>query len=167
MDLQAVVEEVRVNLDAVFDDGRIDLRIDQRLPVVRGDRTRLVQVFQNLLENAVKFLGEQPLPVIEIGYQRDDSTATFFVRDNGIGIDSRYHERIFGLFERLDIGSDGTGVGLALTKRIVEHHDGEIWVKSVGIPNRGTTFLFTLPLPTVLSRAALASHSPGLRYRHS
>lgn len=146
IDLQALVQEVTGILAGVFDSQRIELDVSSSLPLVRGDRTRLVQVFQNLLENAVRFLGDQPAPAIKIGCLKEEALATFFVRDNGMGIEPRYHDRIFTLFERLDPSGEGTGVGLALTKRIVEHHGGQIWVESPGTPQSGSTFLFTLPL---------------------
>lgn len=108
-----------------------------------GDRTRLVEVFQNLVDNAVKFMGREKAPRVEIGADRVGGETVFFVRDNGIGIDPRYQPKLFGLFEKLDPGSDGTGIGLALVKRIVEVHGGRIWVESEG-PGKGTTFRFTL-----------------------
>ena len=145
IDLQVLVNEVTGILAGAFDTRRVELKVSSSLPLVRGDRTRLLQVFQNLLENAVRFLGDQPDPSIEIGCLKTDGLATLFVRDNGMGIEPRYHDRIFTLFERLDPAGEGTGVGLALTKRIVEHHGGEIWVESEGTPQSGTTFLFTLP----------------------
>lgn len=115
------------------------------LPVVYGDRQGLSQMLQNLMDNAAKFMGDQPDPVIEIGAKATDenSFATLYVRDNGMGIDPKYHQRIFVLFNRLDPGVEGTGVGLALVKRIVELHEGRIWVESeVG---KGAAFHFTLP----------------------
>ena len=98
---------------------------------------------QNLIDNAAKYMGEQPDPSIEIGLRGfSDSKPIFFVKDNGIGIAREYHERVFGLFNKLDPKSEGTGVGLALVKRIVEVHGGKIWIESdAGV---GTTFLFTL-----------------------
>ena len=115
------------------------------LPTVYGDRARLVEVVQNLIDNAVKYMGNQPDPRIEIGARvsEDPSQTVFFVRDNGIGIDPQYHERVFGLFNKLDTTSDGTGVGLALVKRIVEVHGGRIWIESAGV-GAGATFCFTL-----------------------
>ena len=92
---------------------------------------RLLEVIQNLLDNAVKFMGEQSQPVIEIGTQGEENgMPVFYVRDNGIGIAPKYHERIFGLFNKLNPGAEGTGVGLAIVKRIVEVHGGRIWVES-------------------------------------
>ncbi|HET9906410.1 MAG TPA: PAS domain S-box protein, partial [Anaerolineales bacterium] len=105
------------------------------LPIVYGDRLRLTEILQNLLDNAAKYMGEQPAPTIEIGQQEDaEGQFIFFVRDNGIGIAPEYHERIFGLFDKLDSRSEGTGVGLALVKRIIEFHGGRIWVESEGVP---------------------------------
>ena len=114
------------------------------LPVVYGDRQRLTEVLQNLLDNAIKYMGNQPDPRIEIG-QHDEEAGRpiIFIKDNGIGIAPEYHERIFGLFNKLDPLSDGTGIGLALVKRIVEVHGGRIWVESE--PGKGSTFYFSLP----------------------
>jgi signal transduction histidine kinase len=98
----------------------------------------MVEVLQNLIVNATKFMGDQPQPLIEIGI-RDK---IFYVRDNGIGIAAEYHERIFGLFNKLDQFSDGTGIGLALVKRIIEVHGGRIWIESE--TGKGATFFFTL-----------------------
>ncbi len=123
--------------------------IDPGLPVVFGERLRLRQLYHNLLANAVKYMGEESAPRIEVGARRDGGApegegTVLFVRDNGMGIDARYHERVFGLFERLDAADEGTGVGLALAKRIVELHGGRIWVESEG-PGKGSAFCFTLP----------------------
>jgi len=114
------------------------------LPSVMGDPTRLLEVFLNLLENAIKFMGGQAEPRICIGAQERDGMVCCFVQDNGIGIDRDYHDHVFGLFERLDAKVDGTGVGLALVKRIIEVHGGEIQVESDG-SGQGSRFLFTLP----------------------
>jgi signal transduction histidine kinase len=113
--------------------------------IVRGDRERLVELLQNLLDNAGKFMGDQPEPSISIGLRDDPGGGerVFFVRDNGIGIEHPHHERIFDLFHRLDPRGDGTGVGLALAKRIVETHAGRLWVESEG-RGRGAAFCFTL-----------------------
>jgi len=97
----------------------VQVHIAPDLPVVMGERPRLLEVLQNLLDNAVKFMGAQPQPCIHFGVRREPEETVCYVRDNGIGIAPRYHEKVFGLFERLDRSSDGTGIGLALVKRIM------------------------------------------------
>jgi signal transduction histidine kinase len=124
--------------------GNVTVEIQPGLPTVYGDRKRLVEVLQNLIDNAAKYMGGQPQPRIEIGYNGEENGSLhFYVRDNGIGIAQEYHERIFGLFEKLDAQSEGTGIGLTLVKRIVEFHGGRIWVESE--PQKESTFFFTLP----------------------
>jgi signal transduction histidine kinase len=113
-------------------------------PTVYGDRPRLREVLENLVDNAAKFTGDQPDPRVEIGARRDDDETVFYVRDNGIGIDPRYHDKVFGLFEKLDARTKGTGVGLAIVKRVVEVHGGRVWVESEG-DGQGSAFCFTLP----------------------
>jgi len=120
------------------------LEVAPNLPVVHGDRGRLVALMQNLLENAAKFAGDRSEPRIEVGSRSDEGGLTLFVRDNGVGIEPRYHEKVFGLFERLDPAVDGTGIGLTLAQRTVEVHGGRIWVESEG-RGSGTTICFTLP----------------------
>lgn len=122
----------------------IEVDIQEGLPVVQGDRVRILEVIQNLLDNSAKFMGDQGNPRIEIGARGEGEDAVFFVRDNGVGIELRHHERIFGLFDKLDPGGEGTGVGLALVKRIIELHGGRIWVESEG--GKGSAFYFTLPV---------------------
>jgi signal transduction histidine kinase len=129
-----------------LDEGRVVVEIAPDLPVVRADRRRLLEVLQNLVENAAKFAGEEGEPRIEIGTRHDGSEPVFYVKDNGRGIEPRFLERIFELFEKLEPGMDGTGVGLALVRRIVEAHGGRAWAESDG-PGRGATFCFTLPAP--------------------
>jgi signal transduction histidine kinase len=125
--------------------GDIRVDVEKELPIVNGDRPRLVEVLQNLIDNAAKFMGDQPAPRIEIGTRKERGQQVFFVKDNGIGINPSYHERIFGLFDKLDPRSEGTGVGLALAKRIIEVHGGRIWVESQG-KDKGSMFCFTLPV---------------------
>ena len=120
----------------------VQVKLATGLPRVVGDRTRLVEVVQNLLDNAVKFMGDQTAPLIEIGV-RDEGVPVFFVKDNGMGIDPRYQDKVFGLFDKLDPKSEGTGIGLALVKRIITMHGGRVWIESEG-PGTGTTFCFTL-----------------------
>ena len=115
------------------------------MPTVKCDRTRMGQVFVNLISNASKFMGQNnEEPIIEVGYDGQDSCHKFYVRDNGIGIDKEYHEKIFHVLQRLnDIKTEGTGVGLAIVKKIVESFGGEIWVDSA--KGKGTTMYFTVP----------------------
>ncbi len=102
---------------------------------------------QNLIDNAAKFMGDQKEPRIVIGTRKAGMETIFFVKDNGAGIEPRHQERVFNLFDKLDPKSAGTGVGLALVKRIVEVHGGRIWVESEG-QEKGATFLFTLGDPS-------------------
>lgn len=143
-------EAVQLVSGSIVEAG-VTVKIASDLPTVRGDRSRLLQVIQNLVENAVKFMGMQSHPKIEIGARTEDTRTVFFVRDNGIGIEPRNQARIFDLFTKLDEGAKGTGLGLALVKRIVEIHGGRIWVESQGL-GKGSTFCFTLgstsPLPS-------------------
>jgi PAS domain S-box-containing protein len=113
-------------------------------PTVYGEHPRLLEVLENLVDNAVKFMGDQPEPRIEIGVRRDGKETVFYVQDNGIGIDPHYHDEVFGLFKKLDPGVEGTGAGLAIVKRIVKVHGGRVWVESEG-EGQGSTFCFTLP----------------------
>lgn len=122
----------------------IAVHIQPDLPQVYGDRPRLVEVLQNLLDNAAKFIGTHKQPCITIGQEGEqDGCPVFYIRDNGMGIAPEHHDRIFGLFNKLDPKTDGTGVGLALVRRILEVHGGRVWIQSeVG---KGATFFFTLP----------------------
>ena len=122
----------------------VQVTVDTGLPVVYGDRSRLLEVLQNLIDNAVKFMGDEPNPRIEIGARKDGEDTACFVRDNGIGINPRYHDKVFQLFDKLDQKSRGTGVGLAIVKRVIEAHRGRTWVESEGI-GHGSTIFFTIP----------------------
>ena len=122
----------------------VEVEIEEEMPVIYGDRLRLLEVYQNLIDNAVKFMGDQRAPRLEIGARQNGSDVECWVQDNGLGIAAAYHEKIFGLFERLEADGEGTGIGLALVKRIVEVHGGRIWVESEG-QGQGSTFYFTLP----------------------
>nr|HPG58135.1 ATP-binding protein [Candidatus Wallbacteria bacterium] len=114
------------------------------LPSVFGDRKRIFEVIQNLVENAIKFKRDDADPEIEIGAKSSGDSTIVYVRDNGIGIESKYFENVFGLFNKLNTSSAGTGIGLALVKRIAEVHGGKAWVESDG-PGHGSVFYFSLP----------------------
>ena len=142
---EVVMEAVQLLFGNIQHQGRtVDFEIAPGLPLVYGDRARLLQVMQNLLDNALKYMGEQPNPRIEIGWRDAPDEIHLFVRDNGIGIEAEQQEKIFGLFEKLDPRAQGYGVGLALVKRIIEVHGGRVWVESEG-EGKGSTFWFSLP----------------------
>jgi PAS domain S-box-containing protein len=118
--------------------------MSEPLPTVIANPSLLVQLFQNLVSNAIKFAGDEPLEIC-IGIQRQESEWRFSVKDNGVGIEPPHFDRIFRIFQRIESGVDrpGTGIGLANCKKIVEHHGGRIWVESR--PEEGSTFFFTIP----------------------
>ena len=114
------------------------------LPSVRGDAAQLAQVFQNLLSNAIKYQANGTRPEVKVTARYDGTYWTIAIKDNGIGFDSKYSERIFGLFKRLHTDEyPGTGLGLAICRRIIERHGGRIWAEST--PGEGSTFYFSLP----------------------
>ncbi|MBK7316911.1 ATP-binding protein [Candidatus Villigracilis affinis] len=126
---------------------KIKFEVQEDMPAIHCDRIRIVEVLQNLVSNSIKFMGDQPEPHIQIGFAgRDDVKGypIFFVKDNGSGIEPQHHERVFNLFSRLNPEMEGTGIGLAIVKRVIEVHGGRIWLESQGV-NKGSTFFFTLP----------------------
>ncbi len=128
--------------DGLLKAKQVQLEIDSIFPFVHVDRARIVQVMQNLITNAVKFMGDQPNPRIRIAFEEIDGEHIFSVSDNGIGIASEHHEQIFELFNKLNPEMEGTGIGLGLVKKIIEVHHGRIWVESE--LGKGSTFKFTL-----------------------
>jgi len=136
-------DAVNLVLGRIEDKG-IAINIWPSLPTVLVDRARIVELLQNLIDNAAKYMGDQPAPKIEIGSREENRETVFFVRDNGIGIKPEYKQTVFGLFDQLNPKAEGTGVGLAISKRIVEVHGGRLWVESDG-PGKGSTFCFTIP----------------------
>jgi signal transduction histidine kinase len=143
-DLIILVKETLEILDARIRSKNVSVRIAPDLPIMYCDRVRLREVFENLIANAVKYTGRQPNPAIEIGVRSTQDEQIIFVQDNGMGIEARYLTRIFTLFEKLDPTIEGTGIGLALVKRIIETHGGRIWAESAGL-GKGSTFCFTIP----------------------
>lgn len=126
---------------------KIKFEVQENMPTIHCDRIRIVEVLQNLVSNSIKFMGDQPEPHIQIGFAgRDDVKGypIFFIKDNGSGIEPQHHERVFNLFSRLNPEMEGTGIGLAIVKRVIEVHGGRIWLESQGA-NKGSTFFFTLP----------------------
>jgi len=140
-----VVDEVLDIMAGVFNEQKVEiLHYDDTNVMMFGDRPRFCQIWQNLIENAVKYSYEQESPRVEVGIRDVGSEPVFYVKDNGIGIDPDYHKKIFNLFEKLDPGSSGVGIGLAMVRRIVEKFGGRIWVESEG-KGTGSCFCFTLP----------------------
>ncbi len=144
--LETIVRDAINLLEGQIDQKGVQVVVADGLPEIYGDPARLIQVLQNLIDNAVKFMGNQPNPKIETGQREDDADGNpvFFVRDNGMGIAPEHLDRVFGLFDKLDSQADGTGIGLATVKRIIETHGGMIWVESEGL-GKGSTFCFTIP----------------------
>jgi signal transduction histidine kinase len=123
--------------------SNVQVEIQSNLPNVSACRNKLLTILQNLIENALKYMGSQSEPHIKIGARNDGDELVFFVEDNGIGIDPRNHQKVFGLFVKLNENSEGTGIGLAMLRRILEADRGRIWVESRGI-GYGCRFCFTL-----------------------
>jgi len=142
-DLDDAFDRALANLHAAIEESGAAISAEP-LPTVVADASQMTQLLQNLIGNALKFHGAEPVEV-RVGAERHNGQWTFGVADNGIGIDPKHAERIFAIFQRLHTREEypGTGIGLALCRKIVERHGGRIWVESE--PGRGTTFRFTLP----------------------
>ena len=138
-----IVQDALRVVEGLLQEKHVKVEVDADLPSIYGDRVRLTEIIQNLVDNAAKFTGNQSHPVIRIGTRMDNGTQVFFVSDNGIGIEEDHRERVFGLFNKLDANTEGTGIGLALVKKIVEVHEGTIWIEN-NLTDTGTTFCFTL-----------------------
>jgi signal transduction histidine kinase len=145
IEFEEIVQDAVALVSGQLRDKNVWITVQDNLPTIYGDRSRLVEIMQNLLDNAAKYTGTQIHPHIEVGVRDDNGENVFFVKDNGLGIDTAHHERIFGLFNKLNPLSEGTGIGLALVKRTIEIHGGRIWVESDGL-GQGSAFLFTVPI---------------------
>jgi PAS domain S-box-containing protein len=142
-DCEAIFADVVSNLGSAIEENGATVTHDP-LPTVMADRNQLTSLFQNLLSNAIKFRAADP-PVVHVSARRNESEWLFSVRDNGIGIDPEQFERVFLIFQRLHGKSEysGTGVGLAICRKVVKQHGGKIWIESQA--GKGSTFYFTLP----------------------
>ncbi len=144
LDLPHVLNNVQRNMDAVISDTSAEIILENIPPSIYANKTKITQLFQNLIANGIKFRAKDTKPCIQLSCEDKNQYWQFQVKDNGIGIEKEYFDRIFGLFKRLHGKSefDGSGIGLAYCKRVVEKHDGEIWLESeVG---KGTSFFFTI-----------------------
>ena len=145
IDLNTLLSDVKKNLAYSLEEKKVDLKVSKNFPKVTCDRIRISEIFSNLISNAIKYSKKDVKPVIEIGYFDRGDTYEFYVKDNGIGIEKQYHDKVFQIFQRLHAkGSEyeGTGAGLTIVKKIVENHGGKIWVESEA--GKGSTFNFTL-----------------------
>lgn len=142
VEISEVIETVASNLQAMIAESGASVTA-KGLPRVRANRVQMIQVFQNLVSNGIKYRRDGTMPRIEISARQSSKGPLFCVSDNGIGIAPENYSRIFEAFERVDEGHEGIGLGLATTKRIIEQHGGEIWVESDGV--HGSCFLFSIP----------------------
>jgi len=142
--VKRMVEDCLKVLGGTLQQHQVEVVVAEMTSQWHGDPTHFGQIWQNLIENAVKYMGDQPHPRIDIGAEERTDGQVFYVRDNGIGIVPEHHERVFNMFAQLDPNSEGTGLGLALVKKIVTTYQGRIWVESAG-KGQGSCFCFTLP----------------------
>lgn len=142
-------EKVNVNLDVVITDlieimykpEHVTIEVLNKLPTLKGDKTKLQQLFQNLISNAIKFIDKEK-GFVKINVENLQTHYQFSIVDNGMGIEKKFHDKIFKIFHSLNKSKDSTGIGLSIVKKIIDLHDGEIWLESE--PGKGTTFFFTL-----------------------
>ena len=152
VDVAALLREIWNRLAVTLEKAGVEFRVREPLPTVRADQGRMRQVFANLIDNAIKFRSAERALHIEVGCRQEGSFYRFHVADNGIGIAPQYHEQIFVPFRSLHPEIEGAGMGLAIVKKIVEHHGGRVWVESpsdwlrAGDEGTGATFYFTLPI---------------------
>jgi signal transduction histidine kinase len=144
-----ISQQVIALMKGQLSEKQVEVQVDisSDLPDVEVDPIRFAEVLQNLIENAIKYMGDQRNPRINLGARYEENQLVCFVKDNGIGVEPAFQEKVFGLFEQLDASASGTGVGLALVERIIKSHGGTIWVESEG-KGLGATFFFTIDTKT-------------------
>lgn len=145
--MNQVIEDALAQIKPSLKDRVIDWNISQ-LPDISGDYNLLRQVWVNLLDNAVKYTHTKGKAIISIGYKEELKELTFYIKDNGVGFDMNYSQKLFGVFQRLHSSTqfDGTGIGLANVRRIIVRHGGNTWAEAK--PGKGATFYFSLPKTT-------------------
>ncbi len=142
-----LLQEVRADLAGVLAEKKVELVIDDSMPTVVVNRRRMFEIFENLIHNAIKYGCEENGGKISIGYEKIEAETRLFIRDEGPGIAPEYHEKVFGIFQRLNPGqTEGTGIGLTIVKRIMEEIGGRVWVEST--PGEGATFWLAFPAST-------------------
>ena len=145
--MNVLIASVLKRIEFDIKDNNVDLKIQAGIPMVRCDRIKISEVILNLINNAIKFSSknEKESPRVEVGYEDKGNFHKFYVRDNGIGIDPKYHNQVFGIFKRLHTAKEfeGTGAGLSIVKRVIDDHKGKLWIESEA--GKGATFLFTIP----------------------
>jgi len=142
--VREILEQRLETLAGGIKERTVEIQLPTTDLMLFGDRLRLCQIWQNLIENSIKFCSKRSTPRIELGVEQVSGEPVFFVKDNGIGIANEYRARIFGLFEKLNPKSPGAGLGLSMVQRVVEKYDGRIWADSEGV-DKGSRFCFTLP----------------------
>jgi PAS domain S-box-containing protein len=143
-DLNEVIHDIEATLESTLHEANAEITIAEKLPTITCDLPRITEAYRNLITNAVKY-NNKPEKRVEIGFQMKGDERVFYVRDNGIGIPREFHDDVFRIFKRLNDEDDsvkGTGVGLTFVKKIVERHQGRIWIDSE--VDKGTTFYFTI-----------------------
>jgi light-regulated signal transduction histidine kinase (bacteriophytochrome) len=145
IDISQPLGQAISNLHQLITDNTA-LVTNEDMPTLNLDESQIIRVFQNLIENAIKYKKKSELPKIHISFKKKENLYEFAVRDNGIGMNMQFHDRVFTIFQRLHSKEEypGTGIGLSICKRIVERHGGKIWFESK--ENEGTTFYFTLKI---------------------
>ncbi|MHC4182035.1 MAG: sensor histidine kinase, partial [Planctomycetota bacterium] len=144
--IEVIIKDVVKTLEGRISKNKINIVIQNNLPIVLCDERRMKDVLSNLIINAIKFMGEDKQRQVKIGCDKNGSYYKFYVEDTGIGIEEEYREQIFKIFRRLkEIETEGTGVGLAIVKKVVEQHKGRIWIESPVKDGKGTRFCFTIP----------------------
>ena len=145
VNVKTLVEEIVSHLSQLIANNNAVITWEE-LPIIHADESQILRVFQNLIENAIKFKKKTEFPKIHTSCTKQNNMFQFSVTDNGIGIEKQYHDTVFIIFQRLHSGKDypGTGIGLSICKRIIERHNGTIWFEST--PHEGTTFYFTIPV---------------------
>ena len=146
IDINTIVNEVLKRIEFDIKKHNVAMKVNTMMPTIVCDRIKLTEVFLNLINNAIKFSSKMDKqPVVEVGYTEEEDAHKFFVKDNGIGIDPKYHEKVFGIFQRLHSVDEyeGSGAGLGIVKKVMDDHKGRVWIESAA--GQGTTFFFTIP----------------------